>query len=37
MDALSVRAAGPGGHEKPFAVERMGRIVNGHDPQIVIE
>jgi len=37
MGALSVGAAGAGGHEKSLAIEGMGRIVNGHDLQGVIE
>jgi len=37
MGALSVGAAGTGGHEKALAIEGMGRIVNGHDLQGVIE
>jgi hypothetical protein len=37
MGALSVGAAGAGGHEKLLAIEGMSRIVNGHDLQGVIE
>jgi hypothetical protein len=37
MGALSVGAAGAGGHETSLAIAGMGRIVNGHDLQGGIE
>jgi hypothetical protein len=37
MGALSIRAAGARGDEKPPPIERMGGIVNGDDLWIVIE
>jgi hypothetical protein len=37
MGALSIRATGARGDEKPPPIERMGGIVNGDNLWIVIE
>ena len=37
MRALSLRTSGARGDEKSLAIERMSRIVNGHDFQGGIE